>query len=283
MTVEDFQASVYARVEGTWNLHRATTELLKQPLNFFTLLSSTSGIVGRQGQSNYAAANTFLDAFALYREQQGLCANSVDLGYIEDVGYVADDDTGLAAKINTRHWIPINESMLRRILTYSIFQQDRLAPLNKESSAQLVTGVAYPYPQDGSDTSLEPRFSHLSAARSGGSRGSDGGSSLDKSDQAVKALQALHKAGADEEALSKAAVDIVATQLGKILRLSGEVETEKSPMAYGLDSLSAVEFRNWARHKLDVTLSTLDIVNASSIVAIGQKVASKLPAAGQKE
>ncbi|KAF2120194.1 beta-ketoacyl synthase domain-containing protein [Lophiotrema nucula] len=276
MTLDDFHLPVYARVEGTWNLHKATTELLDQPLEFFTLLSSTTGIAGRPGQSNYAAANAFLDAFASYRQQQGLCANSVDLGLVHDVGYVAEDDTGLEDKINKRHWIPINESMLRRIFTYSIFQQDLRTPINKESSAQLVTGIAYPYPQDGSDTSLEPRFSHLSAVRGEGKRATDGGSGSDKSDQAVQALQSLRKAGADEAALTKACVEIVAAQFAKILRLSEEMETGKSPMAYGLDSLSAVEFRNWVRQKLNVTLSTLDIVNASSLVAIGEKVASKL-------
>ncbi|KAK6063593.1 beta-ketoacyl synthase domain-containing protein [Seiridium cupressi] len=277
MTREQYRNTIYAKVEGTWNLHHATQELLKQPLDFFTMLSSTSGVAGRVGQANYAAANTFLDAFASWRQRQGLCATSVDLGLIEDVGYVAEDETGLDAKINKAHWIPINEGLLRRIFTYSIFQQDRHTPLNKESRAQLVTGIAYPYPQDGSDTSLDPRFSHLWSFRGSGRQGgTDGGSGGDDIDQGVRTLQSLHNSGADAATLTKACSEVICLQFARILRLAEAVEPGKSPMSYGLDSLSGVELRNWARHKLDVTLSTLDIVNATSIMALVEKIVAKL-------
>ncbi|KAK4246255.1 beta-ketoacyl synthase [Corynascus novoguineensis] len=277
MTKDQYRNTIYAKVEGTWNLHNATQELLKQPLDFFTMLSSTSGVAGRVGQANYAAANTFLDAFAHWRQRQGLCANSVDLGLIEDVGYVAEDETGLDAKINRAHWIPINEGLLRRIFTYSVFQQDPHSPLNKESSAQLVTGIAYPYPQDGSDTSLNPRFSHLWSFRGAGREaGADGGSGSDDIDQGIRTLQSLHKSGADAATLTKACTEVICLQFSRILRLGDAVEPGKSPMSYGLDSLSGVELRNWVRNKLDVTLSTLDIVNATSILALVEKIVSKL-------
>ena len=278
MTAKDFQEVLHAKVEGTWNIHKATVELLKQPLNFLTMLSSISGVLGRHGQANYAAANSFLDAFASYRHHQGLCANTVDLGLIEDVGYVADNSSGLEARINKRHYVPINERMVRRILSLSILQQDMHAPLNKESSAQLITGIPFPYPRDDLDISREPRFSHLCAARSRNQHGAeDSGNVGDKSEQAIRALQLLRQKGEDQEAIAKACLEIVVIQFAKTLRLGDEeIETGKSPMAYGLDSLSAVEFRNWLRQKLDVTLTTLDITNASSLVAISDKVMSKL-------
>ncbi|KAB8199244.1 hypothetical protein BDV34DRAFT_231388 [Aspergillus parasiticus] len=92
MIQEQYQNTIYAKVDGTWNLHNALKGC-------------------RVGQANYAAANTFLDAFASWRQRQRLCANSVDLGLIKDVGYVAEGETGLDAKINRAHWIPINESI----------------------------------------------------------------------------------------------------------------------------------------------------------------------------
>ena len=167
--------------------------------------------------------------------------------------------------------------MLRRIFTYSVLQQDRHSSLNEESSAQLVTGIAYPYPQDGSDTSLNPRFSHLWSFRGAGREGgAAGGSGNDDIDQGIRALQALHKSGADTASLTKACIQVVCLQFARILRLSVEVEPGKSPMSYGLDSLSGVELRNWVRHQLDVTLSTLDIVNATSLLALAEKIVSKL-------
>ncbi|EDN99357.1 hypothetical protein SS1G_02211 [Sclerotinia sclerotiorum 1980 UF-70] len=78
MTLDDYHTALHAKINGTWNLHYICQEQ-KEPLDFFTLLSSISGVVGNKGQANYAAGNTFLDAFAEYRESLGLRANSVDL------------------------------------------------------------------------------------------------------------------------------------------------------------------------------------------------------------
>jgi hypothetical protein len=59
MSLEKYHAAIYGKVRGTWNLHHVSLEQ-NQPLEFFTMLSSISGIVGKKGQSNYSAGNTFL-------------------------------------------------------------------------------------------------------------------------------------------------------------------------------------------------------------------------------
>lgn len=278
MTHDDYHAAIHAKVAGTWNLHRASLEEQKQPLDFFTLLSSISGVVGNKGQANYAAANTFLDAFASYRQGLGLRANTVDLGAIEDVGYVAEQGGSLEARFDRRQWTPINEGMLRRILNLSIFQQQE-SPLNATSSAQLITGIAYPLTSGGSEVAGEPRFGYLFTSHGAdvGSAELDGGS--DQADQAIKAFRLMHASGADANTLIKAAVELLKAQVTKLLRLETEVEPGKPLMAYGLDSLSAVELRGWVRQNLNSELSTLDINNASSLVALCEKLVSKLPVA----
>jgi len=279
MTLDDYNSAIYVKVQGTWNLHRASQELQKQPLDFFTMLSSISGILGNMGQANYAAANTFLDAFGSYRQSLGLRANTTDLGLIEDVGYVAEqEDTALESRFDKRQWTPINESMLRRILTYSIMQQDVSEPLNAESSSQMITGVAYPLPKDGSDLTREPRFSYLFNSHDGNKAGGmDDSEGNDQADQAMRTFRMMYKSGADVGALGKACVEVLSAQLSKVLRLENEIEPGRPLMAYGLDSLSAVELRNWIRQKLNVELTTLDITNASSLIALSEKLVAKLP------
>ena len=73
MTVAQFHDAVRCKVQGTWNLHTAAMEQ-NLSLDFFTMLSSISGLVGQKGQANYAAANTFLDSLAVYRQGLGLPA-----------------------------------------------------------------------------------------------------------------------------------------------------------------------------------------------------------------
>lgn len=283
MTHDDYHTAIHAKVVGTWNLHNAAREEQKKPLDFFTMLSSISGVVGNKGQANYAAANSFLDAFANYRRELGLHANTVDLGVIEDVGYVAEQGDAYEARFNKRQWTPINESMLRRILTYSIFQQNESTLLNAESGGQLITGLAYPLPANGSDLVEEPRFSHLfnSHGISGGTEGDGSDGSNDQADQALEAFRKMHASGSDAAALTKASVGLLQTQITKALRLETEMEPGKPLMSYGLDSLSAVELRGWIRQKMGAELSTIDITNASSLIALCEKVVTRLPQSGE--
>ena len=54
-----------AKVDGALHLHEATRHL---PLDFFCLGSSVAACFGNVGQAAYAAANGFMDGFAVYRE-----------------------------------------------------------------------------------------------------------------------------------------------------------------------------------------------------------------------
>ncbi|KAF5121796.1 Highly reducing polyketide synthase gloL [Metarhizium anisopliae] len=78
MSFADWNTAVGPGVRGTWHLHEAISDI--NELEFFVLLSSCSGIVGQWGQANYAAANTFLDAFVHFRHGRGLVASVIDLG-----------------------------------------------------------------------------------------------------------------------------------------------------------------------------------------------------------
>ena len=90
---ERFTKVIAPKIQGTWNLHHLTQDL---SLDFFVLFSSVASILGSPGQSNYAAANTFIDALAHYRQAQGLPALSINWGPWEGSGMVAS--TPLLAK-----------------------------------------------------------------------------------------------------------------------------------------------------------------------------------------
>lgn len=51
MTPEQWSLSVNPKAPGTWNLHK----FIPEDIDFFVMLSSSSGIAGTRGQGNYAA------------------------------------------------------------------------------------------------------------------------------------------------------------------------------------------------------------------------------------
>ncbi|KAL8912790.1 MAG: hypothetical protein Q9171_002248 [Xanthocarpia ochracea] len=267
MTIEEYHDAVKCKVQGTWNLHNTALEM-KLPLDFFTMLSSISGVVGQKGQANYAAANVFLDSFAVYRQRLGLAACCVDLGAIEDVGYMSEHSDLMVALDNSA-WTPINEALFHKIVRFSIIQQ--VAPIDRASSSQLITSIAVPQ-QATSKLLVDARFGGLCFGDTLGARGREG---KDGSKE-IQALFLMLKGGVDHQAILNATIGVVNRQFVSMLRLSNAMEPGKPLSGYGLDSLAAVEFRNWVRMELNAELTTLDVTNAASLVALCERIVSRM-------
>lgn len=86
LTGEGLMLDAHPKVLGTWVLHRAFPG---RALDFFLLYSSTSSLIPSPRLGGYAAANSFLDAFAQYRRSRGEPALSITWGMFSEVGMSA--------------------------------------------------------------------------------------------------------------------------------------------------------------------------------------------------
>lgn len=77
MSEDDFAKVLAPKVIGTRVLHDA---FKAHDLEFFVMFGSAGSTIASPGQGNYAAANAFLDAFAHYRQAQGLPALTIGWG-----------------------------------------------------------------------------------------------------------------------------------------------------------------------------------------------------------
>lgn len=284
MSIQDLHDSLGCKVQGTWNLHNVAIEEGLE-LDFFTSLSSISSVLGTKGQANYSAANNFLDAFASYRIGLGLRANTINLGVIPDIGYIARNDDLLERypENTTPHQ---SEPILARILQCSILQQTA-DPINPESVAQMITGLAHPQPPE-SSLQYDARFAHLfssSTSMTGQGVDSTGKSSGGSGDgqglqQELRELKLLIRSeGTLQSTMLDKTVAIVSAYLTNMLRLREALEPERPLSAYGMDSLAAVEFRNWVRREMGAVLSMMDVATARSLLTLCQNIIHKVQAA----
>ncbi|MET7851832.1 type I polyketide synthase [Streptomyces avermitilis] len=92
-TWESIDALFSAKVYGSWMLHEAAQGF--DELDFFVAYSSAAAVVGGASQSNYAAANAYLDQLLHWRAAQNLPALGVNWG--------PWSEAGMSARLNARH------------------------------------------------------------------------------------------------------------------------------------------------------------------------------------
>lgn len=89
MDEETLRAALEPKVKGSVILHTVTRE---EPLDFMLFFSSVQSFLGNAGQSNYAAACAFKDAFALHlRQIEPYPVKIINWGYWGSVGIVSSE------------------------------------------------------------------------------------------------------------------------------------------------------------------------------------------------
>lgn len=268
MTFPDWDAVLRPKVAAAWNLHNA---LLHQPLDFFVMLSSVAGIIGNRGQAAYAAGNCFLDALAGYRRQKGLSAVSLDLAAVGDIGVLSDDaDRKAQVMKNLASGHAMQEVEVLALVEMAM--QGHLTTLNAE---QCITGVYWAPPSPTPYYASDARFTPLveAAKQLEGTNGDNASST-----KSLSLTQQVRRAANLPEALEIAAIGL-RDKLGEILMLPREVleaHTQSTPIAtFGLDSLNAIELRNWIGKELMAHMQILELLSAGVLGDLARLVLKK--------
>lgn len=263
MSLTHYNAAVQPKVQGTWNLH----ELLQYTdLDFFIMLSSISGFGGNASQTNYAAGSTFQDALARHRTSKHQPAVSIDLGMVKSVGVVSEMKK-VADRLTRLGLRALEENEVLRLVEAAIRE-----PLRTLNSSQIVTGIPPSFIRSTSDIfwNKDVRFSGLENVVRSSDHGKDSSQngSGDLKTQLVAATTL------------KEAVDHIAIAMTKKLSemfIIPESDIDLSvPLAkFGVDSLIAVELRNWIMAHIDAECSVFDVMQSTSLVALAGKVAAQ--------
>ena len=244
MTNESWHTSVRPKVQGTWNLHNVI-QGKDQELDFFLMTSSVAGSVGTATETNYTAANAFLDNFAKYRRRQGKPATSIGLGMISEVGYLHENPE-IEAILLRKGIQPIKEEELLSIIDIALARPDRLAPEEAHVLTGLETQGLKKLRRQGFEGTIptlnDPRAAILASSVDGES---DVHSRKAESGLPPALSEAL-EAGADAEGVLDAIVGIIIARLANLILVRADKIAPDALLAgWGMDSMLASEFRTW--------------------------------------
>ncbi|KAI0096719.1 fatty acid synthase S-acetyltransferase [Nemania sp. FL0031] len=284
MTFDDWHAASAPKIQGTWNLHNAT---LGMDLDLFIMFSSLSGAIGQRHQANYASANTFLDAFAQYRAGLGLPASTIDIGAVQDIGYISRTPQ-LLDRMKANGFTDITEQQLLDALTLSVTRRQRPAAdqglaLGFSDQNTFVLGLGTTTrlgsPNNRAVWKDDRRMSVYH--RLGTTTAGTGVGTAPGSDEAMKTF--LSSARVDPSILkTEEGGKFLAVQIGKklfslLLKPAHEEPNTTLPLVdLGLDSLLAIELREWWRVTFGVDISTLEMLGTGSLDALAQRAVARL-------
>lgn len=264
MTHQQWQTCIRPKVLGAQNLHHATSHM---DLEFFIPFSSVSASIGALAQANYAAANSYLDALVRDRREHGLKASTMNIGMIKGAGVVDRNDAlgkimvglGLDQVTEDEFLYQVQEAV----------ESGGVPPVDERGVCryQTMTGINMARKDYywSKNSFMRNLYSNHDLDRASGETKTTG-----------SLIQNLH-AAPDEPSrvaiLTSAFLDKISVVLGLTKDL---IHPSNALVAYGLDSIVAVELRKWFTNSVRVDLALFDILNAKSITALMEKAVSMI-------
>ncbi|CAG7918788.1 unnamed protein product [Penicillium olsonii] len=268
MTLGQFNQVLHPKMVGTINLH----ELLQgHDLDFFVMTSSVLGAIGAAMQSNYSAANAYLDHMARHRQSMGLQATSIALGMILDVGHVEEHpEVEKALKRNGMYGISVDEYLL--MMEFACRRRDLGSVSNSQgpfkydpgASAHIVTGMDPTRVSRAGGKSLwlkDNRLRNLVAALGGGSEEDVLNTEQSGGANTRELLEAARTEGG-ETAVKSVILGLILARFSKLVLLPVQkIDPGKSLAHYGMDSMISAELKSWAWKEFTVDLPFLGLLD----------------------
>ncbi|VUC29994.1 unnamed protein product [Clonostachys rosea] len=271
MTFAEFKAATGVKVGGTLALERA---FASPDLDFFLLMSSAVTIVGTSGQGNYNAGNAVLDALAHVRKEAKSHFMSVNIGLIEDTtSHVANLEAWTRSlaraglkPVGPDEFTRFFDHILGTISTKTSSSEDRRihhAMFGFDGESLLGTTSQ-------NATCRSALFTHVFDAKLASK-------STQETSDSGRAPRTLAEALESGESASHFISNAIADRLARLISAdsTGIDQESRSILELGLDSLVAIELRNWIVAQFDAPLQSSEILTNQTIHALAEKVLAR--------
>lgn len=269
MTHADFVAATRPKYNVTLNLHKH----LPKDLDFFICLSSAAGQIGSIAQGNYNAGNNYQDALCAHRRSLGLAGTSINLGWMGEIGFVAESDRAKVPQVVRDGVRDLKASQFFAIMEAALSNDEAV------SKGQPVLGLATGglIKHSGRDEPYWFRDARFSAMRLYDTHQSKTESTA-KGTNGADIKAALASAKTLEEAKAIVLSGLMAKLARGLMMELDDMDASRPINMYGVDSLVAVDIKAWAMKEVQSVVHVSDILKSMPMSELAGKMveASKL-------
>ncbi|KAL5090988.1 hypothetical protein Trisim1_003950 [Trichoderma cf. simile WF8] len=263
MTFAQWDLTMRSKRQTSWNLH----QFLPKDLDFFIMLSSLAGVVGQIASANYSAGCSFQDALARQRLAQGQAGLSIDLGWMRNIGIVAETGAYQKQRESFDDMKQIDDDELFATLSIYCDPTAALPALVSQAGGQVLFGLKTPIDSIAQGRNLpqlmdRPFFAPFSFT-------TDSAVATSTSANQEAAVGARFRQASNPGDRAEVVLGALTARLARAMAIpSDDVEQNKSLSHYGVDSLMSVDLRNWIGREFGSMLTAFDIMGGASIAKI---------------
>ncbi|KAJ0167240.1 Lovastatin nonaketide synthase [Colletotrichum tanaceti] len=269
-----------SKVPGAKIFHDRFCDPENDPLDFFVMFSSAALFGGNPGQTNYTAANAYLQALGQYRRSKGLAASTIHIGAVMGIGYLtrnsreaefqekSDVDTLGEAEFLTLFAEAVVSG--RRVHGVDGVHAKRVIDMSETEIASGIPALESRH-KETIKFYHDPRFGNLKTPETRGDAADAGGGKTSVKDMLASATTMEQVRAAISESLSD--------KMRGVLHIPPEetVNAAAPLLDQGIDSLGAITVASWFSKQLLVEIPILRVLSGASINDLAAEGASRLP------
>ncbi|KAF1949749.1 beta-ketoacyl synthase domain-containing protein [Byssothecium circinans] len=268
-----------SKVPGAKIFHDRFCDPEKNPLDFFVMFSSAALFGGNPGQTNYTAANAYLQALGQYRRSQGLAASTIHIGAVMGIGYLTRNSR--EAEFQEKSDVDtVGEAEFLTLFAEAVVSGRRVDGVDGVHAKKVIDmseteiGSGIPALESRHKETIkfyhDPRFGNLKTPENRGDAADAGGSKMSVKEMLAMATTMEQVRAAISESLSD--------KMRGVLHIPPEesVNAAAPLLDQGVDSLGAITVASWFSKQLLVDIPILRVLSGASIDDLAAEGASRL-------